>query len=204
MAIAKQLGITPGVVVRSYEFPSDNDNYLIGRVVAIGTPKSLNWGGCHPSCEESHIHIKAEKHVSKCNSCYGTGSRSLCPSCSTPKPNGVYCQQYGCDLRYVKISDAYPDGWTCQSCFKVFEDEFPHLETNPHRSPICNSCMNIDLRVVCLGCEGNGTQSESLEGKSYYPHISHLKDRGVFGPGIIKIYRGVGNTLNYPHQSDIL
>jgi len=128
--------ISPGCTIRSYDFPTGNEDWIEGKLLKIGKGQE-DLPCVKRGCTDSHFWIKG---TVRCESC--------------PNP---FC------LAGIDIN---------------------------------NSLQQEIINIDCESCLGKGYLELDLNGKMFYPHISSIKSRGKYGPGIVLITDS--KTLNYP------
>jgi len=93
-----------------------------------------------------------------------------------------------------------------ENCHPGCETDHIHISVK-RQFQGCNSCNNkgwtrkITRRIIrnCESCDGEGNIEIPPLNAMIYPHITHLESRSSeLGPGIIRIFSEVENTLNYP------
>jgi hypothetical protein len=91
------------------------------------------------------------------------------------------------------------------NCHPSCETDHIHISVK-RQFQDCNSCYSLDSRRrnICESCDGEGSIEIPPLNAMIYPHITHLDSRSsknglvVLGPGIIRLFSEVENTLNYP------
>ena len=141
--------ISPGCTIRSYDFPTGNDDWIEGKLLKIGKGQE-DLPCVKRGCTDSHFWIKG---TVRCESC--------------PNP---YCD----------------DGVDSGGLFRGRRTE---------QSAGLREIISRDDEI-CTSCLGKGYLELDLNGKMFYPHISSIKSRGKYGPGIVLITDS--KTLNYP------
>ena len=92
-----------------------------------------------------------------------------------------------------------------ENCHPGCETDHIHISVK-RQFQGCNSCNQTGFRSgsdhalhKCMSCDGEGSIEISPLNAMIYPHITHLDSRSSgLGPGIIRVFSEVENTLNYP------
>ena len=83
-----------------------------------------------------------------------------------------------------------------ENCHPGCETDHIHISVK-RQFQGCNSCRRVG--VYCESCDGEGNIEIPPLNAMIYPHITHLDSRSSgLGPGIIRVFSEVENTLNYP------